>query len=76
MSHSSNGRTKWLETPQNAIRVCIVSTTKTTDILPKTTGTYGTTWISWSEKENCGTCYILPGVIWVRQTKGPVKTYL
>ena len=29
MSHSSNGRIRWLETPWNTIRVCIVSTTRT-----------------------------------------------
>ena len=52
MSHFSNGRIRWLETPWNAIRVCIISTTRTTDILQKTARTFGNTWISWSEKGN------------------------
>ena len=76
MSHSLSGRIKWPETPQNITRVCIVNTTKTTDIPPKTVRTYGITWISWSEKENCGTFYILPAVIWARQTKNLEGTYL
>ena len=54
---------KWPETPQSAIRVCIINTTETTDIPPRTAGIYGTTWISWSEKENCGTSYTLLTVI-------------
>ena len=76
MSHSSSGRIRWPETLQSATRVCIVSTTKTTDIPPKTAGTYGTTWISWFEKENYGTFYILPVVIWVRQIKNLGETHL
>ena len=76
MSHFSSGRIRWPETPQNATRIYIVNTTKTTDIPLKTAGTYGTTWISWSEKENRGTFYILPVVIWVRRTKNPGETYL
>ena len=55
MSHSSSARIRWLETPWSAIRVCIFNTTKTTDILQKTAGTFGTTWISWFEKGNWGT---------------------
>ena len=76
MSRFSSGQIRWPETSQSVTRVCIVSTTKTTNILSKTAGTYGTTWISWSEKGNCGTFYILPVVIWVRQTKSPWETYL
>ena len=43
MSHSSSGRIRWLETPWNVIRVCIISTTKTMAILQKTPGIFGTT---------------------------------
>ena len=52
MSHSSSGRIRWLETPWSVIKVCIVSTTRTTDILQKTVGTFGITWISWFKKGN------------------------
>ena len=43
MSYSSSGRIRWLETPSSAIRVYIVSITKSTGILQKTAGTFGTT---------------------------------
>ena len=52
ISHSSSRRIRWLETPWSVIKVCIVSTTRTTDILQKTVGTFGITWISWFEKGN------------------------
>ena len=74
MSHSSSDRIRWLETPWNAIRVCIVSTIRTMDILQKTVGIFGTTWINWSEKGNWGTFCTLPVVIKARQTKSPEET--
>ena len=74
MSHSSIGQIRWLETLWSAIRVCIVSTTRTTNIVQKTIGTFGTIWISWSEKGNWGTFCILPVVIKTRQTKSPEET--
>ena len=46
ISHSSSDQIRWLETPWSAIRVYIVSTIRTKDILQKTVGTFGTTWIS------------------------------
>ena len=74
MSHSSSGRIRWLETPWSAIRVCIVSSTRIMGILQKTAGTFGTTWISWSEKGNWGTFCILPVVIKAKQTRSPEET--
>ena len=75
MSHSSSGRIRWLETPWSAIRVCIVNTTRTTSILQKTAETCGTTWISWSEKENWDIFCIIPVVIKAKQTKSPEETF-
>ena len=74
MNHSSSGRIRWLETPWSAIRVCIVSSTRIMGILQKTAGTFGTTWISWSEKENWDIFCIIPVVTKARQTMSPKKT--
>ena len=76
MSCSSSGRIRWLEIRWSTIRVYIVSTTRTTDILQKTVGTFGTTSISWSEKGNWGTFCILLVVIKARQTKSPKEILL
>ena len=52
MSHSSNGQTRWLETPRGATRAFITNTIETKDTLRRIAGICGTIWISWSEKKS------------------------
>ena len=60
MSRSSNGQTRWQETPWSAIKVFIASTTKTKGTPQRTVEICGIIWTSWSEKENWGSfCIIL-----------------
>ena len=57
---SSNGQIRWQEISWGAIRAFIAITTRIRDTPPKTAGTCGITWTSWSERGNSSSSYTTP----------------
>ena len=52
MSHTSNGRTKWEETPRGATRASTTNITRSGDIPLRTVELYGIIWSSLLERED------------------------
>ena len=55
-SRSSNGRTRWLETPWGTTKTFIANTIKIRDTLWRIAWICGTIWTSWSEKGSWSSC--------------------
>ena len=59
-SHTSNGRTRWVETIRGATRVFITSTIRSRGIPLKTARLFGTIWSNWLGKKGYDSFCIIP----------------
>ena len=75
-NRSSNGWTRWLETPWGATKALIANTIRTRDILRKVARICGTIWTSWSEKGSWNSCCTIPVAKWSRQVRIPGEMLL